>query len=326
MTVRFSVLIPTYNREKLIRQTIDSVLSQSFMDYEVIVVDDGSTDRTPQLLESYGTRIQHYRQQNQGVEVARNKAASLAQGEYLCMLDDDDVFLPCTLATYEQVIRHCDGPPLIVGALAFFEDGKPVPVNAPAGAPIKLFQYPDFFAKDRPYFYTNSRIVMRRSVFDQIGGYGYAGERMFLPIEDLTLLFKAGRYGPCVIVHEPYTVARREHATNAIRNLAATADGILDLVRMDKLGRFSGGWHQRLGRYAVIGGLAWWWAFRHCWPEKQRKVALRLFFGAAPMIAVKRVTRLMQYFRKLSPPIFLPPLELPQVGDVEQVSDQAASG
>ena len=92
---RFSVLIPTYNREMHVRQAIDSVLSQTFKNYELFVIDDGSTDGTTQVLQSYGTRIRSLRQQNQGPEVARNNAASQVSGEYLAFLDSDDLFMPC---------------------------------------------------------------------------------------------------------------------------------------------------------------------------------------------------------------------------------------
>ena len=135
MKIRFSVLIPAYNIEKYIRQTIDSVLAQSFTDYEIIVIDDGSTDQTPRWLESYGTRIQVIRQSNQGPEAARNKAASLARGEYLAMLDHDDLLLPCALATYDQVIRNFNGPPLIIGCMKFFQRRSPHPGPGPGLAP-----------------------------------------------------------------------------------------------------------------------------------------------------------------------------------------------
>ena len=67
MKVRFSILISAYNRAELTRQAIDSALAQTFGDYEVIVIDDGSTDHVPQVLESYGTRIKAFRQPNRGV-------------------------------------------------------------------------------------------------------------------------------------------------------------------------------------------------------------------------------------------------------------------
>jgi glycosyltransferase involved in cell wall biosynthesis len=101
MNIRFSVLMPAYNREKYVGQAIDSVLSQGFKDFELFVIDDGSTDKTLQVLESYGARIKLLRQNNQGPEVARNKAAALAQGEHLVLLDSDDLLLPGALATYD---------------------------------------------------------------------------------------------------------------------------------------------------------------------------------------------------------------------------------
>ena len=125
MKVRFSVLVAAYNAERFICRTIDSILSQTFTDYEVVVVDDGSTDQTAELLRSYGTRIKVFRQANQGAEAARNKAASLARGEYLAMLDHDDLFLPCALATYDLIIRNFDSPPLIFGRMIEFRDGQP---------------------------------------------------------------------------------------------------------------------------------------------------------------------------------------------------------
>ncbi len=78
MGCRFSILIPTYNREKHIREAVESILAQTFTDYELLVIDDGSTDGTGEALKSYGARIRVLNQENQGPEVARNKAAQLA--------------------------------------------------------------------------------------------------------------------------------------------------------------------------------------------------------------------------------------------------------
>src|SRR5665213_2273603 len=125
--IRFSILMPVYNREKYVCQAIDSVLAQTFTSYELIVVDDGSTDGTPELLKSYGNRIQLIRQQNRGPEVARNTGAAVAQGEYVALLDDDDFLSPTALDTYDRVIRTFDSPPVIIGAAAFYRDGEPYP-------------------------------------------------------------------------------------------------------------------------------------------------------------------------------------------------------
>ena len=94
VSVRISVIIPTYNAERYIQQTIDSVLNQSFSDLEVVVVDDGSTDRTCELVEAYPQRVRLFRQRNQGVCRARNHGLSHARGEFICFLDHDDFWHP----------------------------------------------------------------------------------------------------------------------------------------------------------------------------------------------------------------------------------------
>ena len=82
--VKVSVIMPAYNSEVYIRESIDSVLAQSFTDFELIVVDDGSTDTTAAIVESYAdNRIRLIRQPNQGVSVARNTGIEAARGEFM---------------------------------------------------------------------------------------------------------------------------------------------------------------------------------------------------------------------------------------------------
>jgi glycosyltransferase involved in cell wall biosynthesis len=89
-----SVIIPTYNRAWCLRETMDSVLAQNFRDVELIVVDDGSTDATPQLLKGYGQAIRVLRQENRGVSAARNAGIAAARGALIAFLDSDDLWLP----------------------------------------------------------------------------------------------------------------------------------------------------------------------------------------------------------------------------------------
>ncbi len=93
-----SVIIPTYNRQQPLRKAVDSVLDQTFSNFELIVVDDGSTDRTPELLADYGDALQVIRQPNRGVSAARNRGISAASGDLLAFLDSDDRWLPGKLA------------------------------------------------------------------------------------------------------------------------------------------------------------------------------------------------------------------------------------
>jgi glycosyltransferase involved in cell wall biosynthesis len=93
-----SVIIPTYNRAGMLKEAIDSVLAQDFTDFELIVVDDGSTDDTPRILRAYGSKIRVIRQPNQGVSAARNRGIAAASGRFIAFLDSDDLWLPCKLA------------------------------------------------------------------------------------------------------------------------------------------------------------------------------------------------------------------------------------
>ena len=104
--VTVSVIMPAYNSEVYIRESIDSVLAQSFVDFELIVVDDGSTDTTAEIVKSYtDDRIRLIRQVNQGVSVARNTGLEAANGQYISFLDSDDLYYPDFLKTLLYLIQ-----------------------------------------------------------------------------------------------------------------------------------------------------------------------------------------------------------------------------
>jgi glycosyltransferase involved in cell wall biosynthesis len=89
-----SVIIPTYNRGWIVQEAVDSVLAQDFSDYELIVVDDGSDDNTPEILKAYGRQITILHQPNKGVSAARNRGIAAAAGRFIAFLDSDDLWLP----------------------------------------------------------------------------------------------------------------------------------------------------------------------------------------------------------------------------------------
>ena len=104
---KVSVIIPTYNRTEYVTQAIDSVLAQTYMDYEIIVVDDGSTDKTREVLEPYMDKITYIYQENTGVSAARNTGIKAAKGEWIAFLDSDDEWLPGKLAVQIRAVeRH----------------------------------------------------------------------------------------------------------------------------------------------------------------------------------------------------------------------------
>ncbi len=102
-----SVIIPTHNRADLILESIHSVFAQTYPDYELIVVDDGSTDNTREMLQPLGDqgRIRYVYQANAGAAAARNRGLEMARGKYVCFLDSDDLFLPAKLERQVAVME-----------------------------------------------------------------------------------------------------------------------------------------------------------------------------------------------------------------------------
>jgi hypothetical protein len=108
-----SIIIATYNRADVLDEAIDSALGQSYPNVEVIVVDDGSSDGTPALLESYGERVVAVRQVNRGYAAARNAGLRVARGRYVAWLDSDDVLLPDMTALQVAVLETHDDVVLV---------------------------------------------------------------------------------------------------------------------------------------------------------------------------------------------------------------------
>lgn len=101
-----SVIIPTYNRARMVARAVDSVLNQEFRDFELIVVDDGSTDDSARILDGYGERLTLLRQPNSGVSAARNRGVRKASGELIAFLDSDDLWLPGKLSRQVAFFRE----------------------------------------------------------------------------------------------------------------------------------------------------------------------------------------------------------------------------
>lgn len=108
---RVSIVVPAYNAERYVNGTLDSVLRQTFADWEVIFVDDGSTDRTPEIVASrwadFGHRLRYIRQDNRGLPAARNTAVRNSSAQYIALLDADDIWLEKRLErSVEALDRH----------------------------------------------------------------------------------------------------------------------------------------------------------------------------------------------------------------------------
>jgi glycosyltransferase involved in cell wall biosynthesis len=122
MTPRVSVIIPTYNREDLVGDAIDSVLVQNFPGTEIIVVDDGSTDQTEARIKAYGEQVRYIRTNNGGVAHARNVGSRAACGQYITFLDSDDRHYPYTLSLQTQLLDRFPEFSLVCAEMSGFDD------------------------------------------------------------------------------------------------------------------------------------------------------------------------------------------------------------
>jgi glycosyltransferase involved in cell wall biosynthesis len=160
-----SVIIPTYNRREYLSRAIDSVLGQTYPGFELLVVDDGSTDETPDLLKAYGRDIRVIRQANSGVSSARNAGIRAAGGELIALLDSDDSWLPEKLAHQVDFFRASPQATICQTQEIWIRNGKRV---NPKKRHRKFSGM--IFEKTLPLCLVSpSAVMMRASLFREVG-------------------------------------------------------------------------------------------------------------------------------------------------------------
>ncbi len=125
VTGRVSIIIPTYNYGNYLGDAVNSCLQQTHPDVETIVIDDGSTDNTRSVCESFGDRITYIYQQNSGVSAARNAGLNIVSGEYVTFLDSDDILTPGSVSTRVDILIKDPTLSMAVGGILSLEDYDP---------------------------------------------------------------------------------------------------------------------------------------------------------------------------------------------------------
>lgn len=166
-----SVVIPAYNAVPYIGQAVRSVLAQTYRDVEIIVVDDGSTDTTRDVLAAFGDHIRYIYQENQERAVARNTGIAHAQGEYIAFLDADDYWHPEKIAKQMKALDECpDCDAVYTHILYVAPDGRPLPPHRqlafPPAAEIDLL--PRLLLG---HFLGCSSVMARRTLVEAVGGF-----------------------------------------------------------------------------------------------------------------------------------------------------------
>lgn len=256
MTPLFSVVVACYNHEKFVKEAIDSALCQSYADREVIAVDDGSSDGTVEILETFGDSIVLVKlPENGGVANARNQGAARARGRYLAFLDGDDVLMPWALDVYHRLIAAQE-PKIILAKCSKCTHTVPAVETMRAPDAIEYVPYEDFLSKDRPWVYNTSALIVDRAVFE--AGGGWSADIFYQDIQDL--LSKLGTTGKTLLVLAPATVWYRMHAANAVLSILPFVNGIYRLLAKARANAYPGGRKANLHRQAWYGGLIFYWA------------------------------------------------------------------
>jgi glycosyltransferase involved in cell wall biosynthesis len=166
---KVSVIIPTYNRAHLIKQSVQSVLEQSYQNFEVIIVDDGSSDNTEKVIRDLGNpeKIIYRYQENQGRSNARNHALQIATGQYITFLDSDDIYLPNKL---QMQVEYLDAQPEVgmVYASAICEDesGNSLGFQYHASAHGYIYEQVAFYI---PVTIILPTVMVRREIIEKVG-------------------------------------------------------------------------------------------------------------------------------------------------------------
>lgn len=229
-----SVVVPAYNAERYLTECLDSILAQEIPALEVIVVDDGSTDGTRQLVAAFGARVTYVWQPNSGAcSAPRNHGARIATGEFLSFFDADDVMCPGKLAAQLEVLQRQPAAELVVSDYVNFDHSGDSAASHFATCPALLASAR--FAGDgndavldpvasnrilvRDNFSIASSPLFRRAAFLEVGGF----DESLRASEDFDLVYRIARRAPIAVL-DKVGFRRRLHADNMSRQTLRIID------------------------------------------------------------------------------------------------------
>jgi GT2 family glycosyltransferase len=247
----FSVVTPVFNRMELLRETLDSILRQRFTDFEILVVDDGSSDGSAAAARGFGNKVRVLEQANGGPGVARNLGCHHARGRYVAFLDSDDLWFPWTLETFATLISRHQYPAILSARLVEFSD--PAELAELKAGGIRACAFPDYYASHGTgYFVGAGMAVLRRDAFLAAGGFT---DRR-INAEDHDLILRMGTMPGFVQVLAPITLGWRRHSGSATRNVGRTFEGMCYLAEQERGGRYPGGCARALERRRILSSHA----------------------------------------------------------------------
>lgn len=202
-----SVVMPAYNSADFIREAIESVLNQTYPHFELIVIDDGSSDNTVQIVEEYQARdprVKLIKQQNAGVGAARNVGISTAQHPWIALMDSDDIALP---ERFEKQIAAIEANPDVVmwsSETRNMSDTGQARQESKYGGPTSREEFNDLRRRGQMIYLATTAAIFRKDIAEQIGGF----DPRFRSAGDTEFWDRMAAHGPTLALAEPLVLYR----------------------------------------------------------------------------------------------------------------------
>ena len=273
---RFSVIMPLYNKAPFVRKALESIASQTYRDFELIIIDDGSTDNSAAICEEFFQTFNHslahsinvnrsfvhlfIRQTNSGVAAARNNGVKASKGEYVCFLDADDWWEPTFLEEMDKLINEYPDAGIYASNYIYYKPGKThIALNLERG----YIDYPKAYYEGSSMPIWTGATCMPRKVFDEMGEFP-VGIKLG---EDFLLWAKTALHYPVVFSEKPLAYYNNDipASLRATRNLHAPEYHMLfnlgpleREIEQSTTDQQSAAWKQLLDKLRVLGLMDYW--------------------------------------------------------------------
>ncbi len=218
---KVSIIIPAYNAEQFIDKTLDSVFNQSYQDFEVIVVDDGSCDGTGKVISKYKDRLTYILKENQGLSLARNTGIAVARGEYIAFLDHDDIWLPerlkvgLTLLEEDRGLYLCFSDAYIIDKKGRRRNNTLFEIYRPHRGMV-------FRELLKENFIPIITAVVRKDIFKEIGLFN----PQYKIVEDWDFFLRMSRRYPMTFINQPLAEYRIHEGSFSRRKDIALTESV----------------------------------------------------------------------------------------------------
>lgn len=210
--IKVSAIIPAFNSARYLADAINSVLAQTVNSIEVIVIDDGSTDETESLVGGYGSRVRYFRQQNNGVAIARNRGIEESRGKYVALLDADDVWVPNKVERQLAALEKGSGCRACYSAFTITgSDLSPVGINRSKRRSSAL---EDLLLRGNVVG-TPSTVMCERALFQEVSGF----DSSLSQCADWEMWIRLAMLTDFIYLDEPL-VLYRQHGANMSRSIS----------------------------------------------------------------------------------------------------------